>query len=385
VIAHAAPPPPVISAPPVSFGHAAVRLRASAERVEVQADGRITARLRPPPGPRRISVPVPTGVHAVRVRAITRGGSRWSATVRVRALPRSALRAGRIPGFVDRRLQRDMERLAGATSAVTGVYVQHLVTGCGAAVNADAQFPAASTLKAAILVDAVRQGRAASLRPTLDRMIIDSDDGAANAALAALGGGSGDAGAAQVTGTLHDLGLARSLVRRPYIVEQERRPLPIGTTSAPPLYTNFISTPYELARLMVAVHRGAIGRGGVERLGIGTAEARCELLARFLDVRDSTKLVAGLPSGVPVAHKTGYTDDVRHDAGVIYLRSGPVVASAMTYRASSIAGTGERFISRVATAARARLAGGGLCDGLPLKGRRRERPGAARVRVAPTN
>ena len=44
-------------------------------------------------------------------------------------------------------------------AAVTGVYVQHLVTGCGAAVNADAQFPAASTLKAAILVDAVRRGR----------------------------------------------------------------------------------------------------------------------------------------------------------------------------------------------------------------------------------
>ena len=74
-------------------------------------------------------------------------------------------------------------------AAVTGVYVQHLVTGCGAAVNADAQFPAASTLKAAILVDAVRRGRAASLGATLDRMIIDSDDRAANSALAALGGG----------------------------------------------------------------------------------------------------------------------------------------------------------------------------------------------------
>ena len=74
VIAHAAPPP-VISAPPVSFGHAAVRLRASAERVEVQADGRITARLRPPPGPRRI---VGAGARRastpVRVRAIGAGG-----------------------------------------------------------------------------------------------------------------------------------------------------------------------------------------------------------------------------------------------------------------------------------------------------------------------
>jgi beta-lactamase class A len=366
VIAHAAPPPPVISAPAVSFGRVAVRLGAGTERIEVQADGRITARLRPAPGPRRVSVPVPAGVNPVRVRAIGRGGARWSATVRVRALPRSAVRAGRIPGFVDPALQRDVEALAAAGPSVTGVYVQHLVTGCGAAVNADAQLPAASTLKAAILIDAVRHGQAAGLRSTLDAMIVDSNDRAANQVLSALGGGSGDAGAARVTETLRDLGLARSLVRRPYIIENARRPLPIETRERAPLYTNFVSTPYELARLMVAVHRGAIGRGGVARIGIGARAARAELLARLLDVRDTTKLVAGLPSGVPVAHKTGYTDDVRHDAGIVYLRSGPVVASAMTYSPGSIAGAGERFIAAVATAARRRLAGGGACQGLPL-------------------
>ena len=117
---------------------------------------------------------------------------------------------------------------------------------------------------------------------------------------------------------------------------------------------------------MVAVHRGAIGRGGVARIGIGAAAARAELLARLLDVRDTTKLVAGLPSGVPVAHKTGYTDQVRHDAGIIYLRSGPVAAAAMAWSPSGVGGTGERFIARVATAARSRLGGGGACDGLPL-------------------
>jgi beta-lactamase class A len=257
--------------------------------------------------------------------------------------------------------------------AVTGLYVQHLLTGCGAAVNADAQFPAASTLKAAILVHAVRSGQAGALRSTLHTMIVDSNDQAANAALAALGGGSGDAGAARVTQTLRDLGLDRSLVRRPYIVENERRPLPIETTRSPSLVTTFVSTPYELARLMVAVHRGAVGRGGVARIGIGAGAARAELLARLLDVRDTTKLVAGLPSGVPVAHKTGYTDQVRHDAGIIYLRSGPVAAAVMAWSPSGVGGTGERFIARVATAARGRLAGGGACQGLPLNPARERR------------
>ena len=62
-----------------------------------------------------------------------------------------------MPGYVDPPLQRDVEALARTVPATTGVYVQHLVTGCGAAVNADAQFPAASTLKAAILLQALRQ------------------------------------------------------------------------------------------------------------------------------------------------------------------------------------------------------------------------------------
>jgi beta-lactamase class A len=367
VIAHAAPPAPVVSAPPVSFGRIAVRVGAGTRRLEVQADGRTTARIAVAPGPRRVSVPVPVGVHPVRVRAVGAGGARWSATVRVRALPRSALRSGRVPGFVDAGLQRDVDRLVAGMPAVSGVYVQHLVTGCGAASNADAQFPAASTLKAAILVDAVRRGPAGDLASLLDRMVIDSDDGAANSVLAALGGGSGTAGAASVTDTLHALGLTRSLLRRPYIIEQARRPLRIETTSSPALYTNFITTPFELARLMVAIHRGAVGGGGVARLGIGSRVARAELLARLLDVRDTTKLVAGLPAGVPVAHKTGYTEQVKHDGGVVYLHSGPVVAVVMTWNASGVGdATGDRFIADVARAARRRLAGGGVCEGLPL-------------------
>ena len=271
VIAQAAPPPPaIVAGPPVTYGAIAVRLGAGTERIEVQRDGRLIARRDVPAGPRRLAVPLPAGAGAVRVRAIGRGGARWSATVRVRVLPRSALRAGRLPGFVDAPLQRDVDRLVGAMPAIAGVYVQNLVSGCGASYNADAQFPAASTLKAAILVNAVRRGRARELAPLLDRMIRDSDDRAANQVLAALGGGSGEAGAVSVTDTLHRLGLTRSLVRRPYILEDARRPLPVATVRSPALFTNFITTPYELSRLMVAIHRGALGRGGVGRLGIGS-------------------------------------------------------------------------------------------------------------------
>ncbi len=368
MIAHAAPPPPVLAMPAVSFGQVAVRLGPGTLRIEVQSDGRITHRRRVPPGPRRVAVPVPPGVHPVRVKAIGRGGARWSATVRVRALPAASRRAGRIPGFVDRRLQGEVEAVLARVPAVSGAYVQHLVTGCGAAVNADAQFPAASTLKAAILVEAVRRGRARDLASLLDRMAIDSDDEAANAVLAAIGGGSGDAGAAAVTDTLHDLGLTRSLVRRPYLIEEDaRRPLGISTTTAPALHTNLITTPYELARLMVAIHRGAIGAGGIARIGVAPSAARAEVLARLIDTRDHTKLVAGVPPSVTVAHKSGYTEEVKHDAGILYLRRGPVVVSVMTWIASGVGdAAGGPAIAAIAAAARHRLGRGGSCDGLPL-------------------
>ncbi len=343
----------------------AARVGPRTSRLDVQASGRIIARLRLAPGPRRVRVPLPGGLHPVRVRAVGPGGARWSRTVRARVLPPSATRAGRVPGFVDRRLQADVRAASERLPAVTGVYVQHLVTGCGAAVNADAQFPAASTLKVAILVDAVRRGGAGALRATLDSMIIDSSDRAANAVL-------GSTGAARVTQTLHDLELRRSLVRRPYIIEDARQRLPVRTEAQPALATNFITTPYELARLMVAIHRGAIGRGGVGRLGIGRRAAQRELLVRLLDVRDGSKLAAGLPSSVPLAHKSGFTDQVKHDGGMIYLRRGPVVAVAMSWSAGGVSDqSGNRFIADVARAAARRLGGGGRCQGLPLRAPRR--------------
>jgi beta-lactamase class A len=281
------------------------------------------------------------------------------------SLPRADGRAGRLPGFVDRRLQRDVSALAAALPAISGVYVQHLVTGCGAALNADAQFPAASTLKAAILVEAVRRARGsppADEGALLDRMVIDSDDRAANDVLGEVGGGPA------VTATLGRLGLERSLIRAPYLIEDVRRtPLDLSSVAQPALRTNFVTTPYELARLMVAVHRGALGIGGLRRLGLSPRAVRVQILQRLLEVRDAGKLAAGLASGVPIAHKTGYNQQVKHDAGIIYLRRGPVVAVAMTWSASGVDDArGDAFIAAVARDAARRLTDGGHCGGPAL-------------------
>jgi beta-lactamase class A len=352
-----APPPPIVADAGTVFGEVAVKVGRRTEVLEMVVDGRVRARLRLPGGPRRVAAPLPVGDHTVRARARGDGGARISAAVRLRVLPRSASRAGRIPGKVDVRLQGDVDSLVRGLPAVSGVYVQHLVTGCGAAVNAGAPFPAASTLKAAILIDAVRRAGGRPSESTgrlLDQMVMESSDRAANVV---LGGASSPA---SVTSTMREMGLAESLVRRPYIIEDER--LPVEVSSRPALYTNFISTPFELARIMVAIHRAALGKGALPGMGVSARAARVELMPRLLSVRDATKIVAGLPSDVPVMHKSGYTEQVKHDAGIVYLKGGPVVVVAMSWAQGGVSdGTGDRFIADIARAAASRLARGGRC------------------------
>lgn len=362
-----APPPPELRAEAVLYGSVSVRAGGRTRRLTLEVDGEPGRAISVPPGPRRISLPVPSGDRRLRVQASGPGGSTWSERVRTFVLPRSARRAGRVPGFVDPRLQRDVSALVRRLPAVGGVYAQHLVTGCGAAVNADAQFPAASTVKAAMLVDAVRRGRASELRRDLDRMISVSSDEAANRVIAALGDGSLERGGASVTDTMQRLGLRRSYVRRGYLLDARRR-IPITTTSQPALATNFVTTPYELSRLMVAIHRGAIPKGGIRRLGIGREAARREVLARLLRALDRTKLAPGVPDSMPLAHKSGFTRRVKHDAGLIYARTGPIIVVGMSWNEAGVSHTtGVSFLSGLSRAAVRRLEGGGACEGIPLR------------------
>ena len=363
----AVPATPVVITSGTAMGDAVVQTGGGTESVAVWIDGRFVRRLATPT-PRRLAVKLPVGLHSLRVRAKGPGGTRWSRTASLWVLPASAKLAKGIGGRTEPSLQADVVRLTGRLPAISGVYVQHLVSGCGAGVNAAAQFPAASTLKAAILLDVERRSKgapSATMNRLLDQMIIDSDDKAANQVLAIQGGGDAVAGAGRVTQTMRAMGLSSSLIRRPYIIEplaRQGRPIPVGVTARPALYTNFISTPFELARMISAVHRGMRGGGPLPGIGIGATTLRTAVVPRLLRVRDRTKLVAGAPDGVLVAHKSGYNTNVKHDAGIMYLPSGPVVVVAMSWSETAVTdAVGDRFIADVAQAAARRLRAGGRC------------------------
>ncbi len=362
MIALAAPPPPPVVAPaPVVYGRVTVRIGARTTGIRAVLDGRARTLRRVPRGPRRVTLTLPPGRWGLAVRAVGPGGARTSASRVVWVLPRAAERAGTTVGRLDRRLQREVAARVSSFPATSGVYVQNLVTGCGAAVNAGAPFPAASTLKAAILLEAVRRGGIDGR--LLDAMAVDSDDAAANRVLVALGGGSGEAGGAAVTATMRRIGMAGSLIRRPYIIEETAR-IPVESRARPQLFTNFIATPHELALLHVSLHRGGLGVGAVRRMGLGRARVRAGITRRLLEVRDRSKIVAGVPASMPVAHKTGYTTEVKHDAGVVHTPAGPVVVSVMTWSAAGVGdGAGNAFIADIARMAVRRLGGasGGVC------------------------
>ncbi|MCB0880905.1 MAG: serine hydrolase [Thermoleophilia bacterium] len=349
------PAAPVVAPAPVVYGSIAVRTGGGTRLLVPTVDGRALPALRVRPGPRRLAVRLPSGHWRVRVRAVGLRGARASGVHDVWVLPARAHTAGTSRGRVDRVLQRRVQALSAGAPFVNGIYARNLVTGCGAAVNAGAPFPAASTLKAAILLDAVRRphGEPAAL---LDRMIIDSDDVAANQVLGMQGGGDALAGAAGVTATMRAAGMTRSLVRRPYIIDQER--IPVDALAQPELYTNYVATPYDLATLMVGLHQASIGRGPVRRMGVGPMVTRREITRRLLSVRDRSKIVAGVPASMPVAHKTGYTTEIKADAGIVYAPRGPIVLSVMGW---SNSGASEAFIADVARAVVGRLSGGGAC------------------------
>ncbi len=101
------------------------------------------------------------------------------------------------------------------------------------------------------------------------------------------------------------------------------------------LYTDGLPiTAQDVALLLEAIGRGeAVSR-----------EASADMLQLMSREVIDNGLVAGLPRGVPVAHKTGNWGDATHDAGIVFAPSGPYVFVALTsngYETSKIKAVSE--------------------------------------------
>jgi beta-lactamase class A len=285
-----------------------------------------------------VTVDLPRRDVRVRVTAIGADGRRASSTVGpVFGLPLSASPSGYL-GRLDASLQRRLRSLATSFPGAAAIYVQDLRTGLGAAWNARARFPAASTLKLAIAVTALQRLHGppppgSGFARLMGAMLVSSDNRAANALEAAMGG-SVSAGSGLVDAAMRSAGLTGSEMYGGYVVGTAagRAPIPLRVEEQPRWGVGKFTTAYDLARLLTLVHLAAAGRGALVRLGVSPAEARW-LLYLLVHSADRGKLDRFLRGPIAVPHKAGWIADARHDAGIVYWSGGAFVASVMTYGA----------------------------------------------------
>ena len=312
-----------------------------------------------------IRVSLPVGDTTVRVTTVATDGRRAGATVRdVFGLP-AAARPRVVAARRDAWLTRRLGALVRDTPGTTAFYVQSLTSGAGAAWNARARFPAASTVKLAIAAAVLAEhdgvpGPGSYVGGLLREMIVPSDDAAANALEVWLAG-STSAGSAQVNALMRSIGLLDTIMYGGYEITDARRSpaaalrpdggIPVRVDEQPAFGVGKYTTAADMTRLHRAIWLASENRGllRAEQPGFTAADGR-HLLWLLAHVRDTPKLDRTLRGkrGVAVLHKAGWINDARHDTGLVFWRGGVFVAGVMTWNARGAGPYSDVLAGRVA-------------------------------------
>ncbi len=351
--------PPAIVAPApheVSFGRVAGTVSPKTDWIVVSVDGKPVVSRRPSGRRFSVTIALPRRDVRIRVTAVNDEGDKASATVApVFGLPRAGAPTG-FRGHEDGRLATHVRALLRRFPGASAAYVQDLGTGAGAAWNARARFPAASTLKLAIALTVLSRTpsppeQGTGIAGLMHRMLVYSDDRAANELEVAIGG-STSAGGQMVDALMRSVGVNDSEMYGGYLIEEisADRPIPLRVDYQPSWGVGKYTTAYDLARLATLVHQGAGGRGALVRgHGITPQDARwlLYLLVHSADHGKLDRFVRG--GGVAVPHKAGWISSARHDAGIVYWPGGALVAAVMTYGAG-VGTSSDVLAGRVAAA-----------------------------------
>ena len=247
-------------------------------------------------------------------------------------------------------LEGKLDRVADRLDGVVGYAIKDFSTGEAFYRNADLVFPAASSIKLAVLLELTRQAQEGKLsldeKHTVRRsetvagdpilymlgdgtvtmtlrdlavfMVVLSDNSATNILIDRVGTENVNAGVAR-------LGLKETRLRRHMIdIEAARR----GNEN--------VSTPRELAVLLEKVRNGQV-----------LDSVHSQDYFSILRLPKDSLFSKALPPGVPVEDKPGALDAVRCDAGIIEVEGHPFVVSVMTTFLASNE-EGERAIKEIA-------------------------------------
>jgi beta-lactamase class A len=248
------------------------------------------------------------------------------------------------------RLQAELAGRVAGFPGVAGLCVKDLTTGYQVAVNGDEEFPTASTIKAPVLAEMFRLAEAGKLdlsrrvkltedlkvpgsgvityfddvadltvRDIAVLMIIVSDNTATNLCI--------DWATYEGTNALlRELGLTKTTLRRKM---QDHAAVARGEEN--------VATPAEFVQFYEALYRG-------EKL----SRFVCEETIKVLKKRKRSHFAVGLPQDVVLAGKPGGMDNVRTDAGIVYLQRRPYAISVMTNYGMCPPLEQELFIAEIA-------------------------------------
>jgi hypothetical protein len=242
-------------------------------------------------------------------------------------------------------LQQQIEQWDG----VAGVAVHDLETGEWLGINAGTVFSGASVLKVPILV--YSYAKLGSLSPEqqawADAMIGESNNLTANNLLAAGAGGEGlEAalqGAQEMTTMLQSLGLEHTFMLMPYeagdwLAVNGLLPAPLPPQEGAAPYTmpgDYLrATPRDMAEFFTMLAQCGDGTGPLLRYWNGAlTQAACqEMLDLLKQPHDTGRMVAGIPPGVPVAHKGGWLLDMQASVGIVYSPNRTYVVALYLWR-----------------------------------------------------
>lgn len=230
----------------------------------------------------------------------------------------------------DRRLDSRLATLAQSFSGYSAVFVRDPVAGRVGSWNANARFPAASTVKLGVLVATLRTAGAHPERSgswyDLEQLAGWSSNLAANRLYATVG-------RSVVESTLERMGATASTYPGVYRVGTAHEAPP---PTHPPLVSRRVTTAADLAAVLETIHNAAFGDPAALRAsGLSRHQARLALglLLASKPIGGNAGLFhAALPTSMPVAQKNGWLSDAFHTAAILYTRDGPVVCVLLTYR-----------------------------------------------------
>jgi beta-lactamase class A len=238
-----------------------------------------------------------------------------------------------------KKLETHVEEVAARLDGVMGVAILDLTDGQALLRNADRVFPAASSIKLAILLELYRQdqearagakGKAklddlyafdskdlvedsrimAGLTPGVTRltnrdlaqfMVAVSDNAAANILIDHVGKDN-------VNVMLRGLGLSKTRLRRKMM-----------DTAAARRGDENVTTPQEMVQLLEAIHKGKV----FDR------QATAEFIKQLSTLKQSY-VPRSLPENVQVANKPGELEAARNDSGIVFAPNRPFAISVMT-------------------------------------------------------